>query len=94
LPIYEYECTCCPSRFEVKRGFDEDSPVCCPSCGSRARRLFSPVSVIFKGAGFYATDSRGSQSYPSEESRSKETKTESTKEKKEKKEKKEEKSSQ
>jgi putative FmdB family regulatory protein len=81
LPIYEYECTRCPSRFEVKRGFDEDSPVCCPSCGSRARRLFSPVPVIFKGAGFYATDSRGSQSYSSEESRSKETKTERTKEK-------------
>ena len=91
MPVYEYECTRCPSRFEVKRGFDEDSPVSCPSCGSRARRLFSPVPVIFKGSGFYATDSRGSQSCSSEESRSdekkaesspEETKTESSKEKK------------
>lgn len=82
MPIYEYECTCCPSRFEVKRGFDEDSPVACPSCGSRARRLFSPVPVIFKGSGFYATDSRGTQSRSSEESRSEEKKTESSPEKK------------
>ncbi len=82
MPVYEYECTRCPSRFEVKRGFDEDSPVSCPSCGSRARRLFSPVPVIFKGSGFYATDSRGSQSDSSEESRSDEKKAESSPEKK------------
>jgi putative FmdB family regulatory protein len=91
LPVYEYECTRCSSRFEVKRSFDEDSPVACPNCGRRARRLFSPVPVIFKGAGFYATDSRGSQNPSSEESRSdekkaesspEETKTESSKEKK------------
>lgn len=82
MPIYEYECTCCPSRFEVKRGFDEDSPVSCPSCGGRARRLFSPVPVIFKGSGFYATDSRGSQSPSSEESHSDEKKAENSPEKK------------
>ena len=59
MPIYEYECNCCPSRFELKRSFDDDSPVSCPQCEGGARRVFSAVPVIFKGSGFYVTDSRG-----------------------------------
>ena len=65
MPIYEYECTCCPSRFELKRGFHDDGPVSCPRCGSKARRRFSSVPIIFKGSGFYVTDSRGGQSFTS-----------------------------
>ena len=65
LPIYEYECTCCPSRFELRRGFHEDTPVSCPRCGGKARQRFSSVPIIFKGSGFYVTDTRGGQSYTS-----------------------------
>ena len=80
LPIYEYECTCCPSQFELRRGFHDDTPVSCPKCGGRARQRFSSVPIIFKGSGFYVTDSRGGQSFtsttsPNEESKPKSTET-------------------
>jgi putative FmdB family regulatory protein len=78
LPIYEYECTCCPSRFELRRGFHEDSPVACPHCGGKARQRFSSVPIIFKGSGFYVTDSRGGQSFTSTTSPADEGKTSST----------------
>ncbi|MFC2056421.1 FmdB family zinc ribbon protein [Chloroflexota bacterium] len=59
MPIYEYKCEKCACRFELKRRFDEDegSP-CCPQCNGKVRRLFSPTAIIFKGPGFYVTDSR------------------------------------
>jgi putative FmdB family regulatory protein len=59
MPIYEYECEKCACRFELKRRFDEDagSP-CCPRCQGKVRQLFSPSAVLFKGSGFYVTDSR------------------------------------
>jgi putative FmdB family regulatory protein len=78
LPIYEFECTCCPSRFELRRGFHDDTPVSCPNCGGRARQRFSSVPIIFKGSGFYVTDSRGGQSFTSTNSPSTENKTGST----------------
>ena len=65
LPTYDFECTRCPSKFEMKRGFHDDGPVCCPTCGSKARKRFTSVPIIFKGSGFYVTDSRGGQSYTS-----------------------------
>ena len=65
MPIYEFECTCCPSRFELKRSFHDENPVSCPQCGGKARRRFSSVPIIFKGSGFYVTDSKGSQSFTS-----------------------------
>jgi len=68
LPIYEYECTCCPSRFELKRSFTDDSPVSCPQCGGKVRRIFSPLPIIFKGSGFYVTDSRNKSGHPPDES--------------------------
>ncbi len=58
MPIYEYECEKCSLRFEVKRRFSEDGSGFCPQCGSKARRLFSPLPIIFKSSGFYVTDSR------------------------------------
>ncbi len=65
MPVYEFECTCCPSRFELKRSFKDEEPVRCPRCGGKARKLFSPVPIIFKGSGFYVTDSKGSDSFTS-----------------------------
>lgn len=67
MPIYEYECTCCPSRFELRRSFTDDSPVSCPKCGGKVRRIFSPLPIIFKGSGFYVTDSRSKQGHPPDE---------------------------
>ena len=58
MPIYEYACEQCCARFEMKRRFGEDDGGVCPSCGSPARRLFSAAPIIFKGSGFYVTDSR------------------------------------
>ncbi|MFC1940316.1 FmdB family zinc ribbon protein [Chloroflexota bacterium] len=78
MPVYEYECTCCPSRFELKRSFSDDSPVLCPKCGESAVRIFSPVPIIFKGSGFYITDSRGNHGHSSSEDSTGATKAGST----------------
>ncbi|MFC2019151.1 FmdB family zinc ribbon protein [Chloroflexota bacterium] len=71
MPIYEYECEKCACRFELKRRFDEDaeSP-CCPQCQGKVRQLFSPLAILFKGSGFYVTDSRNDRNRPSEEGKS------------------------
>jgi putative FmdB family regulatory protein len=68
MPIYEYECEKCACRFELKRRFSEDagSP-CCPKCQGKVRQLFSPSVILFKGSGFYVTDSRSNRDRPSEE---------------------------
>ena len=58
MPIYEYECGVCHLRFELRRHFNEDGAVFCPQCQGEAHRIFSPVPLIFKGSGFYITDSR------------------------------------
>ncbi len=58
MPIYEYKCEQCSLRFELRRSFDGKSEATCPQCGGNARRIFSPVPIIFKGPGFYITDSR------------------------------------
>ena len=60
LPIYEYECNCCSTRFDLRRSFSDDSQVLCPRCEGETERIFSPVPIIFKGSGFYVTDSRNS----------------------------------
>ena len=61
MPIYEYECGHCRYRFEMKQGFDEEPQAMCPQCQGRARRVFHSTPVIFKGSGFYITDSRPSR---------------------------------
>jgi putative FmdB family regulatory protein len=61
MPTYEYKCTECGHCFDVVHKVDENVEIC-ESCGSRVRRLFHPVGVIFKGSGFYSTDNRSSGS--------------------------------
>ncbi len=78
MPIYEYECTRCSSRFELKQSFSENAPVSCPRCGGGTRRIFSAVPIIFKGSGFYSTDSRNNHGQPSPEGSTGKTKTAST----------------
>jgi len=62
MPVYEYKCKNCHYRFELKQSFkdnsNDDSIVICPKCGGNAKRIFSPVSIIFKGSGFYTTDAK------------------------------------
>jgi putative FmdB family regulatory protein len=61
VPTYQYACTDCADRLEVVQKFTDDSLSVCPSCGGRLRKIFSPVGIVFKGSGFYRTDSRTSQ---------------------------------
>jgi putative FmdB family regulatory protein len=58
VPTYEYECSVCHFHFERKQRFDEEPVAMCPKCQGKARRVIHSVPVIFKGSGFYITDSR------------------------------------
>jgi len=58
VPTYEFRCPTCEERFEVDRPMGRTSDVCCPSCGTTAKRVFSPSAVVFKGSGFHNTDYR------------------------------------
>ena len=58
MPIYEYECADCDFRFERKQGFDAEPVAVCPKCKGKARRIIHSIPAIFKGSGFYITDSR------------------------------------
>jgi putative FmdB family regulatory protein len=78
MPIYEYECVHCGHRFEVKQGFHDKPQADCPQCKKKAKRVFHPAPIIFKGSGFYVTDHRkgGGTSTGKESSGSEKTKTE------------------
>ena len=69
MPTYEYECGLCRSRFEKRQGFEEEPEAMCPQCQGRARRIFHSAPVIFKGSGFYITDSRKGKDTESEKSK-------------------------
>ncbi len=58
MPTYRYQCENCNRRFELRQGFNDKPIVVCPVCRGVAHRLFSPVPILFKGPGFYVTDSR------------------------------------
>ena len=59
MPTYQYSCTECGHFFEQVQSFTEDSLTVCPECQGRLRKVFNAVGVVFKGSGFYRTDSRG-----------------------------------
>jgi putative FmdB family regulatory protein len=58
VPTYEYACTACEERLEVVQSFTDEALTQCPACGGRLRKVFSAAGIIFKGSGFYRTDSR------------------------------------
>ncbi len=60
MPRYQYACTeaACGHRFEAVQSFSDDPLTICPQCEGRLRKVFSAVGVVFKGSGFYRTDSR------------------------------------
>jgi putative FmdB family regulatory protein len=62
MPTYQYACTSCGERLEAVQKFSDDPLTECPVCGGVLRKVFSPVGVVFKGSGFYKTDSRSSRS--------------------------------
>ncbi|GAB3693903.1 FmdB family zinc ribbon protein [Angustibacter aerolatus] len=62
MPTYPYACTQCGHQFEVVQAFTDDALTTCPECSGRLRKVFGSVGVVFKGSGFYRTDSRGSSS--------------------------------
>ncbi len=58
MPIYEYACTSCGERTEARQSFTDPPLEECERCGGKLRKLYSPVGIVFKGSGFYATDSK------------------------------------
>ncbi len=76
MPTYQYACTACGHRFEAVQSFSDASLTDCPECAGRLRKVFSSVGIVFKGSGFYRTDSRaGSSDGPAKEAKeTKETK--------------------
>ncbi len=58
MPIYEYECNKCRSRFEKKQRFYDEAVAECPQCQGKCQRVISVGAVIYKGSGFYVTDTR------------------------------------
>jgi putative FmdB family regulatory protein len=59
MPTYEYVCTECGDRTEVVQSISDAPLTTCTVCGGQLRKVFSPVGIVFKGSGFYRTDSRG-----------------------------------
>ncbi|GAA2116337.1 FmdB family zinc ribbon protein [Nocardioides furvisabuli] len=62
MPTYQYACTECAHSFEQFQSFSEDALTVCPECDGKLRKLFNAVGVVFKGSGFYRTDSRSTAS--------------------------------
>jgi putative FmdB family regulatory protein len=62
VPTYQYACTDCGDRSEVVQRFTDDPLSVCSACGGKLRKVFSPVGIVFKGSGFYRTDSRNGSS--------------------------------
>jgi putative FmdB family regulatory protein len=88
VPTYQYACTECGEPLEVVQKFTDDALTECPACGGRLRKIFSPAAIVFRGSGFYRTDSRsgsGSTSTTAKDTAKKDdttTKSESKTEKK------------
>jgi putative FmdB family regulatory protein len=75
VPTYQYACTACEHRFEAVQSFSDSSLTECPECSGKLRKLFGAVGVVFKGSGFYRTDSRSGSAKSTTSSSSTETKS-------------------
>jgi putative FmdB family regulatory protein len=62
VPTYQYSCTECGEALEVQQSFSDDPLTVCPACQGRLRKVYNAVGVVFKGSGFYRTDSRAAKS--------------------------------
>jgi len=79
VPTYQYACTECGHAFEQVQSFSDDTLTVCPECQGKLRKIFNAVGVVFKGSGFYRTDSRGKTSAAEAGSSSGESKGETKK---------------
>ncbi|WP_330228438.1 FmdB family transcriptional regulator [Nocardia sp. NBC_00508] len=66
MPTYSYACTQCDNRFDIVQSFTDEALSVCSECSGKLRKLFNSVGIVFKGSGFYRTDSRGGSSTASE----------------------------
>ena len=64
MPTYQYACSDCGHEFEAFQTFSEASLTACPECTGEVRKIYSAVGVVFKGSGFYKTDSAKSTTTP------------------------------
>ncbi|MEY9213871.1 FmdB family transcriptional regulator [Thermobifida halotolerans] len=60
MPTYQYACTECGADLEVVQSFSDDPLTTCPECQGKLRKVYSAVGIVFKGSGFYRTDSTSS----------------------------------
>ena len=58
MPTYQYQCNACEHAFEVVQSFTDAAISVCPECGKDVRKIYSNVGIVFKGSGFYKTDSQ------------------------------------
>lgn len=58
MPLYDYQCSKCQKVVEVHHGFNDSYTEACAACGGELQRVFNPAPIVFKGSGFYVTDSR------------------------------------
>ena len=70
MPTYQYACTACEHQFEAIQSFSDDSLTTCPECKGEIRKVYTAVGVVFKGSGFYKTDSAKSNSTKTESAQS------------------------
>ncbi|GGR64051.1 hypothetical protein GCM10010169_03610 [Micromonospora fulviviridis] len=78
MPTYQYACTACGHQLEAVQSFSDAPLTECPACEGRLRKLFNSVGIVFKGSGFYRTDSRSSGSDSATSTASKPAKSESS----------------
>ncbi|MFI5926946.1 FmdB family zinc ribbon protein [Micromonospora sp. NPDC051543] len=78
MPTYQYACTACGHQLEAVQSFSDEPLTECPACQGRLRKVFNSVGVVFKGSGFYRTDSRASGSETSAGGATKPAKSESS----------------
>ncbi|MGW1743384.1 FmdB family zinc ribbon protein [Nocardia sp. NPDC001965] len=70
MPTYSYACTQCDNRFDIVQSFTDEALTVCSECSGTLRKLFNSVGIVFKGSGFYRTDSRSGASTASEPAKS------------------------
>jgi putative FmdB family regulatory protein len=68
MPTYEYRCSDCGNTFDIVQRIGDDTLTVCERCGGKLRKVFHPAGIVFKGSGFYATDSRSKSKSASQES--------------------------
>ncbi|WP_446218199.1 FmdB family zinc ribbon protein [Micromonospora sp. IBHARD004] len=78
VPTYQYACTACGQQLEAVQSFSDEPLNECPACAGRLRKVFNSVGIVFKGSGFYRTDSRSSGAETTASTPSKPAKSESS----------------